>query len=147
MNGDEFLKHRDEFKLSLEKKERKIIEKMSKIFKGREDVQEGMEDDGSLSQIDASTKVLVRVWDSIPEDRTQPRREVLIKVLTGHNIIRILGNASRYSLTNQLHDNFLTEKIIQLGMELADIEFAGEFCKRYMAGDPTLQDWLNSDVF
>ena len=31
MNGDEFLKHNNGFKLSLEKKERKIIEKMSQL--------------------------------------------------------------------------------------------------------------------
>ncbi len=141
MNGKEFLDLKDKYNNPVSEEERKIIEKMNKAFNGEESVDDMIEDDGSLSSVDAATKIFIRVWDAIPEDTTKVRREVIVKVLTNHNIIRILGNASRYSPTNQLFEEFLTEKIIQV--RLNEIDLTVEFCKKYMAGDEKLQEWLD----
>lgn len=141
MNGKEFLEWQDKYNNPVSKEARKIIGEFNKAFNGQEDVSEGMEQDGSLSEVDAATKIQILVFDPIPEDKSMVRREVIIKILTDHNIIRILGNASRYSPTNQLFEEFLTEKIIQV--HLNEVDTAVEFCKRYMAGDEKLQEWLD----
>lgn len=141
MNGKEFLEWQDKYNNPVSKEARTIIEVFHKSFKGQEYVSEGMEQDGSLSEVDAATKIQILVFDPIPTDKEKVRREVLIKILTDHNIIRILGNASRYSITNQLFDYFLTEKIIQV--HINEVDTAVEFCKKYMAGDGKLQDWLD----
>lgn len=141
MNGKEFLDWQDKYNNPISKEERKIIEGFNKAFNGQEDVSEGMEQDGSLSEVDAATKIQILIFDPIPEDKSKVRKEVIIKILTGYNIIRILGNASRYSPTNQLFDEFLTEKIIQV--RLNEVDTAVEFCKKYMTGDEKLQEWLD----
>jgi len=141
MNGKDFLDWWDQYNNPAPNEERELIEKFNKAFKGQEDVSEGMEQDGSLSEVDAATKIQILVFDPTPEDKSKVRREVIIKILTDHNIIRILANASRYSPTNQLFEEFLTEQIIQV--RLNEIDLAVEFCKKYMAGDEKLQDWLD----
>ncbi len=141
MNGKEFLEWQDKYNNPVSKKDRELIEELHKAFNGQEYVSEGMEQDGSLSEVDAATKIQVHLFDPIPEDKEKIRREVLIKILTNHNIIRILGNASRYSINNQLFAEFLTEKIIQV--HLNEVHLAIEFCKKYMAGDEGLQEWLD----
>lgn len=141
MNGIEFLAWRDKFNHPVSREERILIEELNKVFNGKEHVEDMIENDGSLCDVDAATKIMIRVWDAVPEDKTQVRREVIIKIMTGHRIIRILGNASRYSPTNQFFEEFLTEKIIQI--QLNEVCLLTEFCKRYMAGDETLQSWLD----
>jgi len=141
MNGKQFLEWVDKFNHPVSKEERKVIEEMNKAFNGDEDVETMIEDDGSLTEVDAATKIIIRVWDAMPDDKTQVRREVIVKILTKHNIIRNLGNASRYSPTNQLFEEFLTEKIIQV--HLNEVDLTVEFCKKYMAGDQNLQKWLD----
>lgn len=131
MNGKQFLEWVDKFNHPVSKEERKVIEEMNRAFNGEEDVETMIEDDGSLTEIDAAAKIIIRVWDAIPEDKKKVRREVIVKILTNHNIIRILGNASKYSPTNQLFEEFLTEKIIQV--HLNKFCLAVEFCKKYMA--------------
>ncbi len=142
MNGKDFLEWQDKYNNPVSKEARRIIETFNKAFNGQEDVSEGMEQDGSLSEVDAATKIQIHVFDHKPEDKSKVRREVIIKILIEHNIIRILANASRYSPTNQLFDEFLTEKIIQV--HLNEVETAVEFCKKYMTGDEKLQEWLDT---
>ncbi len=141
MNGKQFLEWVDKFNHPVSKEERKVIEEMNKAFNGDEDVETMIEDDGSLTEIDAATKIIIRVWDAIPKDKNKVRREVIVKILTKHNIIRTLGNASKYSPTNQMFEEFLTEKIIQV--HLNEFGLTVEFCKKYMAGDENLQKWLD----
>lgn len=141
MNGKEFLEWQDKYKNPVSKKNRDLVEEFHTAFKGQEHVSEGMEQDGSLSEVDAATKVKILVFDPIPEDKSIIRREVIIKILTDYDIIRILGNASKYSPTNQLFAEFFTEKIIQ--MCLNETSLAIEFCKKFLAGDENLQEWLD----